>query len=376
MRASVLVVATVACLAWAVPLASGQRVSGLHESCPCIGDPQASFEAGRHDMVVQAKVLSHEGKRATAQVEFRYHGCTLQPQEEFRVRTKGKCRLNWVNRKKYLMFLVRKNGEWVVGQRCTGNRRWRDVGPSLRRFFEQHIEASCLVDRSDRTTQAPPVVTTTQARPAGLDQLPSSVSRGVDLAVDVARLAWNLEVDNDYFTSRSCAVRERCTRPGNRKLLRFSVGVMNVGSRDLVFGRLRNNPFGRTHFEYDTCHRHYHFIGFSSYHLRHLDGNDHFDGHKQSFCLTDSAQNPGDSRPRSGYSCSYQGISAGWMDVYGSNLDCQWVDITDMRRPGKYRLIVDLDPGNIIGESNRRNNRGAICVWVDPNRNTAVEVVC
>ena len=41
--------------------------------------------------------------------------------------------------------------------------------------------------------------------------------------------------------------------------------------------------------------------------------------------------------------CSDQGIQAGWADVYGAHLDCQWIDVTDVPA-GIYTLEIEVNP--------------------------------
>ena len=53
---------------------------------------------------------------------------------------------------------------------------------------------------------------------------------------------------------------------------------------------------------------------------------------------------PSELVSRKEYDCSNQGIQAGWSDLYGNSLDCQWLDVTDVP-PGDYFLaaLTDLD---------------------------------
>jgi Lysyl oxidase len=52
---------------------------------------------------------------------------------------------------------------------------------------------------------------------------------------------------------------------------------------------------------------------------------------------------------------TFQGISSGWRDVYGSNVYFQWIDISDVA-PGLYRLGSQMDPDDFVKESNETNN--------------------
>lgn len=95
-------------------------------------------------------------------------------------------------------------------------------------------------------------------------------------------------------------------------------------------------------------------------------------GRKQGFCIEDSRRYL--DTPRAScedkYDCGNQGIQVGWVDNYGSSLDCQWygdsilihqrliqfrIDITDVE-PGDYILRVEVNPERTILESNFENN--------------------
>ena len=51
-----------------------------------------------------------------------------------------------------------------------------------------------------------------------------------------------------------------------------------------------------------------------------------------------------------------QGVQAGWSDVYGSSLDCQWIDVTDIPVNKSYTLAAHVNPENKIFEANYDNN--------------------
>ncbi|MEA2396545.1 MAG: hypothetical protein QOK25_101 [Thermoleophilaceae bacterium] len=50
----------------------------------------------------------------------------------------------------------------------------------------------------------------------------------------------------------------------------------------------------------------------------------------------------------------WEGVSAGWRDVYYSSLSLQWVVVSDVQ-PGRYWLREDVDPTNVVHESNETN---------------------
>lgn len=50
----------------------------------------------------------------------------------------------------------------------------------------------------------------------------------------------------------------------------------------------------------------------------------------------------------------FEGVSAGWRDVYNAALTFQWVDVSDVS-PGTYWVRADVDPDDIVRESNEVN---------------------
>lgn len=82
-------------------------------------------------------------------------------------------------------------------------------------------------------------------------------------------------------------------------------------------------------------------------------------GHKASFCLEDSECDTG---TKQFYNCTNkgnQGISVGCADNYKNNIDCQWIDITDVSN-GEYTIRVNVNPTRNVPESDYSNN-AAFC---------------
>jgi hypothetical protein len=176
------------------------------------------------------------------------------------------------------------------------------------------------------------------------------VSTGVDLQVDRVATESTLQLSEEEFAADDCAVLEGAVAaPGRRRLLRFDTVVVNRGSEDLVVGDPDDPepPFVPSDFELSPCHGHHHFLGFADYELRDAGDRVVGHGHKQSFCMTDSRRYAGDS-PRQ-FDCDFQGITAGWGDRYGFDLDGQWVDVTGIV-PGDYTLVVTVNPDGTLPE--------------------------
>jgi hypothetical protein len=151
-----------------------------------------------------------------------------------------------------------------------------------------------------------------------------------NITINAARLQSSVVFRTAQFKATDCAVFEGCVSgTGKRSLMKFDVDTPNIGTADLFLGNPTNNPV----FVFSPCHGHYHLEGYAIYELLYLSGapvivnGSSVVGHKQAFCLEDFQQWDPNAGPAK-YTCSNQGISVGWSDVYGSYLDCQWIDVT------------------------------------------------
>ncbi|XP_010869772.2 lysyl oxidase-like 5a isoform X1 [Esox lucius] len=157
-----------------------------------------------------------------------------------------------------------------------------------------------------------------------------------------------------------CAGEENCLsqsayRPGvrdidYRTLLRFPQRVKNQGTADFLPVKPRHQ------WEWHSCHRHYHSMeAFSNYDVLDVTtGQKVAEGHKASFCLEDTSCDPG-VRRRFACTAHTQGLGPGCYDTYNANIDCQWIDITDVL-PGDYILKVTVNPAMQVQESDFSNN--------------------
>ena len=78
-------------------------------------------------------------------------------------------------------------------------------------------------------------------------------------------------------------------------------------------------------------------------------------GHKVGFCLEDAHSWSSNANPQVKYDCNYQGIQAGWADVYAAGLPCQYIDITGVP-PGDYVLRLAINPAGLLPEADTNNN--------------------
>jgi hypothetical protein len=182
-----------------------------------------------------------------------------------------------------------------------------------------------------------------------------------DLVVNQDRLRKSVKVVKRHFQRGNCEAAEECiTAFGVRKLLLFDVGIANLGKGDLVIG----NPVARLDlFHHSPCHGHYHMTGFAVYKLLRPNYQTVTRSRKQGFCFRDDKPYRASKKPSRGYSCDYQGISSGWQDLYDQKVECQFIDVTGVR-PGKYLLLVKLNPKHWVKESNYLNNQVIIPITI------------
>ncbi|XP_051838282.1 lysyl oxidase homolog 1-like [Antechinus flavipes] len=217
-----------------------------------------------------------------------------------------------------------------------------------------------------RSSEAPPLGGDRQGAQQGRVSVgsvyrPNQNGRGLpDLVPDPNYVQASTYVQRAHLYSLRCAAEEKClastayspeaTDYDVRVLLRFPQRVKNQGSADFLPNRPRHT------WEWHSCHQHYHSMDeFSHYDL--LDattGRKVAEGHKASFCLEDTTCDFGNLKR---YACTShtQGLSPGCYDTYNADIDCQWIDITDVQ-PGNYILKVQVNPKYIVQESDFTNN--------------------
>ncbi|XP_035782425.1 lysyl oxidase homolog 2B-like [Anopheles albimanus] len=190
------------------------------------------------------------------------------------------------------------------------------------------------------------------------------VPQMADLVFDHVEMEQSLHLEDRLMYLLQCAMEENCVasqayeiqreNPNwhleTRRLLKFTARVVNTGTADF-------RPHIPKHlWEWHLCHMHYHSMEvFATFDVIDAGGRRVAEGHKASFCLEDNQCLPG-IEPR--YACANygdQGISVNCSDIYRHNIDCQWVDISELDF-GEYQFKVSINPEFKVPEMSFDNN--------------------
>jgi len=133
-------------------------------------------------------------------------------------------------------------------------------------------------------------------------------------------------------------------------------------------------------FEYHPAHNHMHFNDYALYSLQPVNapGGSLRTGAKTTFCIMDTTPVnlglPGAPRGSFYSVCGrdLQGMSVGWGDTYGSQLEGQSIDFTG-DADGIYQLKIEVDPKKLLIESNENDN--VSCVLLSIKKPSTVTVL-
>ena len=181
-----------------------------------------------------------------------------------------------------------------------------------------------------------------------------------DLLVRADMLGGQWVVRDEQLGATFCSVIEGGITPGLRRLVRFTVGIANVGDADLYVGNPQDHvDAGDGLFEFAQCHRHYHFRNYAKYELIDAATGRVWRAAKRGFCMLDTDPNPAwlgtpprDHQFRSCGSISStgnQGVSVGWTDTYRFFLGGQYFvldggDGQPVVPPGRYVIRITANP--------------------------------
>jgi hypothetical protein len=205
--------------------------------------------------------------------------------------------------------------------------------------------------------------------PPDTDGLPDLIVRQ-----DLLEAQWVVRVER--LSPTACSVIEGGVQPGDRALVRFTVGTANIGNADIFVGNPQDHiDAGDGLFEFATCHAHYHFRNYAKYELIDPASGKVWRAAKRGFCMLDTDPNPasmggGPAGPHFYRSCGTtttagnQGISVGWTDTYRFFLGGQYFvldggDGQDPVPPGHYIIRITANPPFTPGP-------GEACPHVDP----------
>ncbi|XP_014253217.1 lysyl oxidase homolog 2 [Cimex lectularius] len=185
-----------------------------------------------------------------------------------------------------------------------------------------------------------------------------------DLSIDKDEIEKSAYLEDRLMYLLQCAMEENCVGSSayirqkdsgywhleTRRLLRFTAKVTNIGNEAF-------RPFlPKNLWQFHQCHMHFHSMEvFATFDIIDQNGFKIAEGHKASFCLEDNECANG-ARPE--FACANygdQGISPNCSDIYKHNIDCQWVDISDMET-GQYYFKVKINPEFKIPEMRFDNN--------------------
>ncbi|KAL8621028.1 hypothetical protein ACOMHN_043518 [Nucella lapillus] len=209
-----------------------------------------------------------------------------------------------------------------------------------------------------------------------------------DLVPDTEQLQSSMRLQARPLYYLQCAMEENCLsssayhirennsnwRSASRRLMRFSTVVHNRGDADFRPNVAKAHwqwhachiPYvAKAHWQWHACHMHFHSMEvFAHYDIIDDQGTRLAEGSKASFCLEDTVCDRGISRTFDCEGFGEQGLSVNCSDNYNWDIDCQWIDITDIE-PGIYTFtfLLEVNPEMLVAEKDFDNNVVQCMLW-------------
>lgn len=181
-----------------------------------------------------------------------------------------------------------------------------------------------------------------------------------DLVVSSEALRPRLEYRD--FQEGDCGTSEGCALPGRRRLLTFETQIRNQGFRPLVLEEVGTTS---TNLVFNLCQGVRHWRNGIRIRLV-SPGGGVAAQRTAGVQMTDGARWSATNGPASAvFTLANQGLSVGWSAVSARNLNCQWLDVTDVPE-GDYFLEVEADPLSTVPEFSETNNIARVPVQVFP----------
>ena len=198
-------------------------------------------------------------------------------------------------------------------------------------------------------------------------------------------LTWDEAMEDAYIAGSGSSREIRFTNAvANRGAGPLDVyGVVDSDGTTQAYQAVENEDGSRTVYQVGTfvfqgheSHNHWHFDEFATYRLVNPStGATVATSGKVSFCLEDSERYTDEYLPGSPsspvYSCSRQGISRGWADVYDASLAGQSIPLAGVA-DGTYDLVSTADPEGRLLESDSSNNTATVRVRISGSSVTIV----
>lgn len=191
------------------------------------------------------------------------------------------------------------------------------------------------------------------------------------MGVNLVPIVRKFSITTETFPTDHADVVHGCAPAGTHRLLRFDSLLHNVGETDLTIGAPADHPELFV-FHPAPDHNHYHVKDMTEFALFDVDGVEVTAGVKLSMALADiEHRSPGGSAYAQ-FNSDFQGISAGWADLYHAHISCQYL-VIDGVADGAYTLVATADPLGLVAEDTTDDNTA--CVGLLIAGHTVTEIV-